>query len=141
MKTLPTNVVSTAFKTKLRPRFIGPSKVVTKKGLLYTLNLLHNFCTHSVFQVGVLQPYRDSTHVNVEALAPRAVTSESGRQDDPPSESAAVSAPATASAPLPACPEYEAKSQKDISFREATQRALAPIHPPPPVLLDGHGIL
>ena len=38
-KNLTTNVVSAAFKTKLRPRFIGLCKVVTKKVLAYTLNL------------------------------------------------------------------------------------------------------
>ena len=37
-KNLPTNVVSAVFKTKLRPRFIGPFTVVAKKGLAYTLN-------------------------------------------------------------------------------------------------------
>ena len=36
-KNLPTNVVSAVFKTKLRPRFIGPFTVVAKKGIAYTL--------------------------------------------------------------------------------------------------------
>ena len=38
-KNLPTNVVSAVFKTKLRPRFIGPVSVIAKTGLAYTLNL------------------------------------------------------------------------------------------------------
>ena len=38
-KNLPTNVVSSAFKTKFRPRFIGPFKVIAKKGIDYTLKL------------------------------------------------------------------------------------------------------
>ncbi|GMF52220.1 unnamed protein product [Phytophthora fragariaefolia] len=38
-KNLPTHAVSVVFKTKLRPRFIGPFKVAAKKGLAYTLNL------------------------------------------------------------------------------------------------------
>ncbi|GMF55635.1 unnamed protein product [Phytophthora fragariaefolia] len=34
-KNLPTHAVSAVFKTKLRPRFIGPFKVVAKKGLAF----------------------------------------------------------------------------------------------------------
>ena len=57
-KNLPTNVVSAVFKTKLRPRFIGPFTVVAKKGLAYTLNLPRKLRTHPVFYVGLLKPYR-----------------------------------------------------------------------------------
>ena len=45
-KNLPTNLVSAVFKTKLRPRFIGPFTVVAKKGLAYTLNLPRELRTH-----------------------------------------------------------------------------------------------
>ena len=38
-KNLTTNEVSAVFKTKLRPRFIGPFTVVAKKVLAYRLNL------------------------------------------------------------------------------------------------------
>ncbi|KAG3158903.1 hypothetical protein PC128_g21410 [Phytophthora cactorum] len=55
-KNLPTNAVSAVFKTKLRPRFIGPFKVVAKKGLAYTLNLPKKMRTHPVFYVGLLKP-------------------------------------------------------------------------------------
>ena len=48
-KNLPTNVVSAVFKTKLRPRFIGPFTVVAKKGLTYTLKLPRKLRTHPVF--------------------------------------------------------------------------------------------
>ncbi|POM67057.1 Pol protein [Phytophthora palmivora] len=58
-KNLPTHAVSAVFKTKLRPRFIGPFKVVAKKGLAYTLNLPKKVCTHPVFYVGLLKSYRD----------------------------------------------------------------------------------
>ncbi|EGZ07105.1 hypothetical protein PHYSODRAFT_362873, partial [Phytophthora sojae] len=51
--------VSAVFKTKLRPRFIGPFKVVAKKGLAYTLNLPKKMRTHTVFYVGLLKCYRD----------------------------------------------------------------------------------
>uniref|UniRef100_H3GPY2 Integrase catalytic domain-containing protein n=1 Tax=Phytophthora ramorum TaxID=164328 RepID=H3GPY2_PHYRM len=60
--TLPlrgSGLVSAVFITKLRPRFIGPFKVVAKKGLAYTLNLLKKLRTHPVFYVGLLKPYRD----------------------------------------------------------------------------------
>ncbi|KAG2890239.1 hypothetical protein PC117_g24511 [Phytophthora cactorum] len=58
------------FKTKLRPRFIGPFKIVAKKGLAYTLNLPKKMRTHPVFYVGLLKPFQDSAQVGVEALAP-----------------------------------------------------------------------
>ncbi|KAE9340266.1 hypothetical protein PF008_g11187 [Phytophthora fragariae] len=61
---------SAVFKTKLRPRFIGPFKVVAKKGLAYTLNLPKKMRTHPVFYVGLLKPYRDPSLVSAEALAP-----------------------------------------------------------------------
>ena len=51
-KNLPTNLVSAVLKTKVRPRFIGPFTVVTKKGLAYTLNLPRKLRTHPVFYVG-----------------------------------------------------------------------------------------
>ena len=70
-KNLPTNVVSSVFKTKLRPRFIGPFTVVAKKGLAYTLNLPRKLRTHPVFYVGLLKPYRDPSVIDWEALAPR----------------------------------------------------------------------
>ncbi|POM80195.1 Pro-Pol protein [Phytophthora palmivora] len=56
---------SAVFKTKLRPRFIGPFKVVAKKGLAYTLNLPKKMRTHPVFYVGLLKPYRDPSQVNL----------------------------------------------------------------------------
>ncbi|KAG2976675.1 hypothetical protein PC121_g22775 [Phytophthora cactorum] len=58
------------FKTKLRPRFIGPFKGVAKKGLAYTLNLPKKMRMHPVFYVGLLKPYQDPAQVSVEALAP-----------------------------------------------------------------------
>ncbi|POM71570.1 Pol protein [Phytophthora palmivora] len=58
-KNLPTHAVSAVFKTKLRPRFIGPFKVVAKKDLAYTLHLPKKMHTHPVFYVGLLKPYRD----------------------------------------------------------------------------------
>ena len=71
MLELSTNVVSAVYKTKLHSRFIEPFTVVTKKGLEYTLNLPRKLRTHPVFYDGILKPYRDPSHVNVEALAPR----------------------------------------------------------------------
>ncbi|KAG2778356.1 hypothetical protein PC129_g10300 [Phytophthora cactorum] len=52
-KTPPTHTVSAVFKTKLRPRFIGPFKVVAKKGLAYTLDLPKKMRTHPVFYIGL----------------------------------------------------------------------------------------
>ncbi|KAG3101110.1 hypothetical protein PI124_g9061 [Phytophthora idaei] len=64
-KNLPTHAVSVAFKTKLRPRFIGPFKVAAKKGLAYTLNLPKKMRTHPMFYVGLLKPYQDPAQVSV----------------------------------------------------------------------------
>ena len=74
--------------------------------------------------------------MNVEALAPRALTSQSGRQDDPPSDTTAFQASAATSAILPACLEFSTKSHGDVSPRKAIQSALAPIHRPPLALFD-----
>ena len=63
-KNLPTNVVSAVYKTKLRPHFIGPFTVVTKKGLAYTLNLPRKLRTHPVFYVGLLKPHHDPSVVD-----------------------------------------------------------------------------
>ena len=63
--------MSAVFKTKLRPRFIGPFTVVAKKGLAYALNLPRELCTHPVLYVGLLKPYLDPSQVDREALAPR----------------------------------------------------------------------
>jgi hypothetical protein len=69
-KNLPTHAVSAAFKTKLRPRFVGPFTVVAKKGLAYTLNLPKKMRTHPVFYVGLLKPYRDPEPEGPQGLAP-----------------------------------------------------------------------
>ena len=144
-KNLPTNIVSAVFKTKLRPRFIGPFTVLAKKGLAYTLNLPRKLRTHPVFYVGMLKPYRDPSHVDVEALAPRRATvpqdasSESIHPIAPPVGAGAVRAPADVSAPRQACSESEPMTHEDGSPREPNPRALAPIHRPPPVLLDEQG--
>ncbi|KAG3180339.1 hypothetical protein C6341_g6970 [Phytophthora cactorum] len=52
-------IVLAVFKTKLGPRFIGPFKVVTKKGLAYMLNLPKKMRTHPAFYVGLLKRYQD----------------------------------------------------------------------------------
>ena len=67
-KNLPTNVVSTIFKTKLRPRFIGPFTVIAKKGLAYTLNITRKLRTHPVFYVGFFKPYYNPSLVDRKDL-------------------------------------------------------------------------
>jgi hypothetical protein len=69
-KNLPTHAVSAVFKTKLRPRFVGPFTVVAKKGLAYTLNLPKKMRTHPVFYVSLLKPYRDPEQEGSQGLAP-----------------------------------------------------------------------
>ncbi|RAW19910.1 hypothetical protein PC110_g23648 [Phytophthora cactorum] len=69
-KNLPTHAMSAVFKTKLRPRLIGPFKVVAKKGLAYTLNLPKKMRRHPVFYVGLLKTYQYPAQVSIGALAP-----------------------------------------------------------------------
>jgi hypothetical protein len=89
-KNLPTHAVSAVFKTKLRPRFVGPFTVVAKKGLAYTLNLPKKMPTHPVFYVGLLKLYRDPEQEGPQGLAPEvaepqrpAGVSAAGRVDPP----------------------------------------------------------
>ena len=49
-KTLPLSVESADFKTKLRPRFIGPFTVIKQKNLTYKLNIPRKLHTHSVLR-------------------------------------------------------------------------------------------
>ena len=74
-KKIPTSVVSAVFKTKLRPRFIGPFTVIAKKGLAYTLNLPRKLRTHPVFYVGLLKPYHDLSLVDQKTPASEGGTS------------------------------------------------------------------
>ena len=83
--------------------------------------------------------------MNVEALSPRkvaksqAATSGSRHPAAHPFKAAAVPAPADASVPLQARSEYQPTFHGDGSLREPSPSALAPIHRPPPVLLDEQG--
>ncbi|CEG45139.1 FOG: Transposon-encoded proteins with TYA, reverse transcriptase, integrase domains in various combinations [Plasmopara halstedii] len=83
-KSLPTYAASTIFRTKLRPLFIGLSKVVAKQGLAYTLNVPKRMRTHSVFYMGLLKPYRDPAQVNAEALAPERIPRALGHPEADP---------------------------------------------------------
>ena len=147
--------MSAVFKTKLRPRFIGPFTVVAKKGLAYTLNLPRKLRTHPVFYVGMLKPYRDPSHVDSRALAPRMlalprdVASESGGQAGPQHDSDASPSPEVgrdrprASSDAIALRSkragFDPKSLEEQSPLSQGQHGLQPIHRPPPALLDKHG--
>ena len=141
-KNLPTNVVSAVFKTKLRPRFIGPFTVVAKKGLAYTLNLPRKLRTHPVFYVGLLKPYRDPSHVNLEDLAARHVAlpsvagSEPGGQVEPPSGFYPTLAPEGELVSRRAHSGSYPRSRGDRSLRDAVPQARPSVYRPPPTLLD-----
>uniref|UniRef100_A0AAV1V885 Tf2-1-like SH3-like domain-containing protein n=1 Tax=Peronospora matthiolae TaxID=2874970 RepID=A0AAV1V885_9STRA len=145
LKNLPTNVVSAVFKTKLRPRFIGPFTVTAKKGLAYTLNLPRKLRTHPVFYVGLLKPYRDPSHVNLEALAPttralpRIAVDESASPTEHRSEFELAPSPEGGFASHPACTGTYPRPLEDPSLREPISRGPPPVHRPPPTLLDEHG--
>ena len=137
-KNLPTKVVSSVFKTKLRPRFIGPFTVVAKKGLAYTLHLPRKMRTHPVFYVGLLKPYRDPVHVDVEALAPRNSALPKGTIPE-------VRGPLEPRFEPPSAPaqgadfDFESQSHRDLVPSESGRRELSPRYRPPPALLDEHG--
>ncbi|GMF50673.1 unnamed protein product [Phytophthora fragariaefolia] len=105
-KNLPTYAVSAVFKTKLRPRIIGPFKVVTKKGQAYTLNLPKKMRTHPVFYVGLFKPYLDPARVRFGDLGSRAspmhLEPESSSQQEVPRRQSPDSGPAERRAGEPA---------------------------------------
>ena len=146
-KNLPTNVVSAVFKTKLRPRYIGPFTVVAKKGLAYTLNLPRRLRTHPVFYVGLLKPYRDPSHVDQKALAPQQlalpqdVESESAGQVAPPCVSDSFPTLSRDLAVRHSCAGSDPKSHEDCSPPELSSHGPQPTHRPPPALLDKQGNL
>ena len=75
VKNLSTNAVSTVFKIKLHPRFIGPFTIIAKNGLAYTINLPRKLCTHPVLYVCLFKTYHDPSLVNQKALSPEGETS------------------------------------------------------------------
>ena len=54
---LPKNVVTNVGSTKLLPKYIGPFRVLHRKGNAYTLELPRRMRTHPTFYVGRLRPY------------------------------------------------------------------------------------
>ena len=120
--------------------------VMAKKGLAHTINLPLKLRTHPVFYVDMLKPYRNSSHVDAEALAarktvvPQASTYESRHPTSSLFEPVAVPAPANASAPHQR-PLSEANVSRRNYLREPNQRSLLPIHRSPPAWLEGHGNL
>ncbi|CEG36881.1 uncharacterized protein PHALS_04134 [Plasmopara halstedii] len=112
---LPTDAASAIFPTKLRLRFIGPSKVVAKRGPSVYSKHSQTDVHHPVFYMGLLKPYRDPVHVNAEALAQERISralghpetepttgSEHGVQQPPsPMEPSAPPLPAATHSPAP----------------------------------------
>ena len=139
-KNLPTNVVSAVFKTKLRPRFIGPFKVIAKKGTAYTLNLPRKLRTHPVFYVAMLKPYRDPSQIDAKALAPSPLA----LSRDEASAPTCQADPAFGSDSLPgtqAGSSSSASPHEGSAPPEQARHELVPIHRPPPPLLDAQGNL
>ena len=54
---LPKHVVTNVGSNKLLPRFIGPFRVLHRKGNAYTIELPRTMRTHPTFYVGRLRPY------------------------------------------------------------------------------------
>ncbi|CAI5730846.1 unnamed protein product [Peronospora farinosa] len=139
-KNLPTNVVSAVFKTKLRPRFIGPFKVIAKKGTAYTRNLPRKLRTHPVFYVGMLKPYRDPSQIDAKALVPSSSALSRG-------ESSALTGQADPTLGFGSLPVTQDESSSTAyphggtAPLEEARHEHVPIHRPPPALLDAQGNL
>lgn len=65
--------MSAVFKTKFCPLFIGPLKVIAKKGLVYTRYLLRKLRTHPLFYVVLLKLYHYPSIVDLggRGIVPR----------------------------------------------------------------------
>ena len=100
--------------------------IVANKGLAWVLNLR----THPLFVVGVLKPYQDPNHIDVDAIVPRmpvlprAATSVIGSPAAPHTLNLLTihSTPDELREPLQACSGSEPKSREDtahswISFK------------------------
>ncbi|CAI5724627.1 unnamed protein product [Peronospora effusa] len=126
--------------TKLCPRFIGPFKVIAKKGTAYTLNLPRVLRTHPVFYVGLLKPYRDPSQVNIKALAPSPLALSRDEASAPTGQAD----PAFVSDSLPGT---QAGSSSSVTphggnaHLEQARHEIVPIHRPPSALLGAQGNL
>lgn len=74
---LPEHAVTAVGCGKLLPRYIGPFRVLTRRGLAYTLDLPSVMRTHPTFYVGRLKPYRP--HSRSEDASTSSPSSESAR--------------------------------------------------------------
>ena len=54
---LPKHVVTNVGSSKLLPKYIGPFRVLHRKGNAYTIELPRRMHTHPTFYVGRLRPY------------------------------------------------------------------------------------
>ncbi|CAI5721263.1 unnamed protein product [Peronospora effusa] len=130
--------VSAVFKTKLRPRFIGPFKVIAKKGTAYTFNLPRKLRTHPVFYVGMLIRYRDPSQVNIKALAPSLLALSRDEASAPTGQAdpafGSDSLPGTQAGSLSSASPHEGTAPLEQARHE-----LVPIHRPPTSLLDAQG--
>ena len=54
---LPKHVVTNVGSSKLLPKFIGPFRLLHRKGNAYTIELPRRMRTHPTFYVGRLRPY------------------------------------------------------------------------------------
>lgn len=67
---LPAHVVTNVGSSKLLPRFIGPFKVLHRKGVAYTLNTHSAMRLHPTFYVGRLKPYRNADAYEEDGCEP-----------------------------------------------------------------------
>lgn len=65
-RNLPTGRVSAVGSSKLRPRFIGPFRIVHVRGKACTLRLPLSLQTHPTFYVGMLKPYHQTGDTDPE---------------------------------------------------------------------------
>ena len=54
---LPKHVVTNVGSSKLLPKYIGPFRLLSRKGNVYTIELPRRMRSHPTFYVGLLCPY------------------------------------------------------------------------------------
>ena len=118
---LPKNVVTNVGSTKLLPKYIGPFRVLHRKGNAYTLELPRRMRTHPTFYVGRLRPYCQyaaSSAGECNHPAQESLRDSCGHEPDSQAESA-VTRP---------CGELTTARHegRDVPARSLTERACAP---------------
>jgi hypothetical protein len=79
---LPEHAVTALGSSKLLPRYIGPFRVLRRRGLAFTLDLPSALRTHPTFYVGRLRPYHTHRSIGASETELEDTTSDRGSNSD-----------------------------------------------------------